>query len=140
MPPAREGDGILPGLRSWSCTTPTNLGFHQTDEILQVVTVGTGGLPAFSRIMSVGEPGSMHPTTALVLSCRGLALGHTIGKISHKRPTLDQLSCQTLYLIPSPTWGRKWRCNCGKMSRSPTINGESPRFRVAQLSQSRDCA
>ena len=80
MPPAREGNGILPGLRSWSCTTPTNIGFHQTDEILQVVTVGTGGLPAFSRIMSVGEPGSMHPTTALVLSCRGLALGHTIGK------------------------------------------------------------
>ena len=44
-------------------------------------TVGTASPPAFGRIVFVGEAGSMCPTTMLVMSLRGLALGRTVGEI-----------------------------------------------------------
>ena len=76
---ARKRDGILPGLRSWGCATPTCLWLPHMDVIPQIGTVGTAGSPAFGLIVSVGEPGSMHRTNVLVLLLQGLALGRIVG-------------------------------------------------------------
>ena len=89
---ARKVDGIPLGLRSWSCTTPTCLWLYQTDEIPQAGTVRTGGLQAFGRIVSVGESVSKLPTTVLILSFRGLALGRTVGE-TYRASAQPQTNC-----------------------------------------------
>ena len=96
VPPAHEGDSILPGLRSWTCTTPTCLWFHETDKIPQDVTVGTRGPPAFGRIVLVGQEvrqplvhASDHCARTVVPGSGARA--YSWGKILHKRPTPDQI-------------------------------------------------